>query len=570
MEISPRCLPIDAIPAFVEAKRRIFMTATLADDSILVSDFGARPDNVVNHITPRIANDIGERMILAPQEIAPDLDEKELRAFLADLARRHNTVVIVPSTYRAEFWKDVAAEVATAANLASVVDRLRQQHVGLVVLINKYDGVDLPGDACRILVLDGLPQARKLIERVETNVLAGSRQLLGRQIQRIEQGMGRGIRGRDDHCVVLLMGGSVTRSLFFMGAKEMFSPATLAQFELSKRVAAQLGNALKDIDEAIQVCLQRDKEWRKLAREAVANVSYPAKGAVRKVAVAQRNAFEAASIRDFKDAERAMQAAADDARANNEGDAVMGWLLWQLAEYKQLRDGVEAQKVLKAAIQRNRRVLKPLEGIDYERLESKDLTQAKNVAWNLMPYKNDPNRLIVFANALLEDLKFAPNNASEFEAAMHDLAGLIGYRSQRPELEFNKGPDVLWAVGDLKYLVIECKSGASVETVSKQYANQLAGSVHWFAARYGDDAVSTPILVHPSSVFEYAATPPPGVRVITEECLSKLRDAVRAFVHAIRASVSGLDTAKAKELLEHHRLTPDALLAAYTVKPRTS
>ena len=31
LEISPRCLPIDEIPSFVSAKRRIYMTATLAD-----------------------------------------------------------------------------------------------------------------------------------------------------------------------------------------------------------------------------------------------------------------------------------------------------------------------------------------------------------------------------------------------------------------------------------------------------------------------------------------------------------------------------------------------------------
>jgi len=64
VEISPRCLPIQSIPSFTEAKRRIFMTATLADDSILVTDFAANPESVKRHITPNVANDIGDRMIL--------------------------------------------------------------------------------------------------------------------------------------------------------------------------------------------------------------------------------------------------------------------------------------------------------------------------------------------------------------------------------------------------------------------------------------------------------------------------------------------------------------------------
>lgn len=45
-EISLRCLPIGVIPSFVGAGRKIFMTATLADDSILVTHFNANPDAV--------------------------------------------------------------------------------------------------------------------------------------------------------------------------------------------------------------------------------------------------------------------------------------------------------------------------------------------------------------------------------------------------------------------------------------------------------------------------------------------------------------------------------------------
>jgi hypothetical protein len=570
VEITPRCLPIDVIPAFTRAERRIFMTATLADDSILVSDFNANPEFVSAHVTPKIANDIGDRMILAPQEIDPDLDEEELRKFLREQANSYNTVVIVPSRYRAEFWKDTADRVATAENLSATVSELKAGHVGLVVLVNKYDGVDLPADACRILVLDGLPKARKLIERVETNMLAGSQQILGRQIQRIEQGMGRGIRGNDDHCVVLLMGGSITKALFWAGAKEMLSPATRAQLDLSRKVAGQLTKGLDSLGEAMHACLTQDKDWKKVIRQAVSNVSYPARSAVRPVAIAQRKAFDAAAIRDHRGAEEALQQVINEADAVQGNEEESGWLRWQLAEYVQLRDGAEAQVILKAAIQRNRRITKPLDGIDYEKLDSKNLLQAKNAVWRMLPFKKNSNDLIVYANGLLDDLKFAPENASEFEAAMHDVAALLGFKAQRPDLDFKKGPDVLWAVGSLRYLVIECKSEATVGTVSKHYANQLAGSVNWFNDRYGNDSTCAPVLVHPSHVFEHAATPPSGTRVITADDLAKFRDAVRAYVHAIKTSFTTLDATKLQQLLEHHRLTADGLLAAYTRNPKTN
>lgn len=42
-QIKPRCLPIAQIPAFDRAKRRIYMTATLAYDGILITHLDADP-----------------------------------------------------------------------------------------------------------------------------------------------------------------------------------------------------------------------------------------------------------------------------------------------------------------------------------------------------------------------------------------------------------------------------------------------------------------------------------------------------------------------------------------------
>ncbi|WP_210424708.1 DEAD/DEAH box helicase [Marichromatium bheemlicum] len=72
LEIAPRFIPIDRVSAFHAAQRRIYMTATLADDTILVSHFKANAGDVAQPIRPRGGGDIGDRMILAPQEINPD------------------------------------------------------------------------------------------------------------------------------------------------------------------------------------------------------------------------------------------------------------------------------------------------------------------------------------------------------------------------------------------------------------------------------------------------------------------------------------------------------------------
>ena len=95
--------------------------------------------------------------------------------------------------------------------MADVVRSLRSGPVGVAVLVNKYDGIDLPDDACRILVVDQLPEIYGLLERRDAAVLGKSESMFDRQMQRIEQGMGRGVRGANDSCVVLLLG-RVSRS----------------------------------------------------------------------------------------------------------------------------------------------------------------------------------------------------------------------------------------------------------------------------------------------------------------------------------------------------------------------
>lgn len=161
LEIAPLYVPIDRIPAFATANRRIYMTATLADDTILVSHFQADATEVVNPIRPKGGGDIGDRMILSPQEINPDYTVEEIQTFVSSIAENLNVVVIVPSKLKAEPWKKFAHQILDKDNIQEGVSLLKIQHVGLTVMINKYDGIDLPGSACELLVIDGLPEVRE-------------------------------------------------------------------------------------------------------------------------------------------------------------------------------------------------------------------------------------------------------------------------------------------------------------------------------------------------------------------------------------------------------------------------
>jgi hypothetical protein len=561
VEITPRCLPIDTIPSFSNARRRIFMSATVSDDSVLITDFNIDPSSVQQAICPSSGNDIGDRMILVPQELNPDLGDDHVKELLTSFSGKWNVVVIVPSGYRAQYWSDVAAHSLTAENLVTGIERLKRGHVGLVVLVNKYDGIDLPNDACRVLAIDGLPDVRRDIDKVKQAILSQSQPAVVQSIQRIEQGMGRGIRSNDDYCAVILLGRSLVSRLYAGGGIEKFTAATRAQLELSDKLSEQLhGQDILEIEVAIERFLARDKQWVKASRAALLNVRYSPEGLANPNAVNERRAFNAASIGDYSAAIAEIQQAVNRTAERRP----KGWLLYELAEYTDRVNAVDSQQILRAAVECSPQITKPLQGIEYVRVRPLDVRQASQCLEYLREHFPDGNRLIVAVNGYLDDLVFRPGTAPIFEEAMKNVARLIGFDSQRPEAEYGVGPDVLWSIGGLRYLVIECKNGTTTQTIAKRDCDQLSGSMHWFATKYDATCKPIPVMVHFAITVDKAAACHPEMRVINEENLAEFKTALRAFAVAVAALGNFGDTKQVRALLKSTRLDGDSLVQSCT------
>ena len=563
-ELAPQCLPIDSITAYREARRRVFLTATLADDSVLVTMFNANPDSVKRSITPGSASDQGDRLILAPQEINRNLSQDDVKAAVAALAERANVVVIVPSNRRAGYWGDVADLVARADTIPGAVKRLRADHVGLVVLVNKYDGIDLPEKACQVLVIDGLPEAYSLLDRRDAAVLGTADALFDRQMQRIEQGMGRGVRGSNDHCVVLLLGARLTERVATPSLRSQFSALTLAQLDLSRTIANELKNkSMAELVEVIDQVLGRDRNWVAASRGAIARVSY-SPGIVTPSAAAMRMAFNSASIQQYEPATTYI----NEAATAEDNVGMKGLLKETLAQYTYFIDQTRAQNVLATAITENPRILRPIRGFTPGRI-SPHADQAAGVVEALSSVTT-ADELILKVRAVLEDLEFDPDRTAEFEAAVDDLGSILGFVSARPERDEGNGPDDLWAVGASEFLVIECKSGVTGTEIHRSAASQLAHSMAWFADRYRPPNSGRAVMVHPSTQLAPNAVLPQKTRIIDKEGLELLRQHVREFAEALASSGYWRDAAEIAPRLETHRLNAGQILLAHSSVPRSA
>ena len=561
IEISPHCIPIRMIPSITNACRKIFMTATLVNDSILSSHFGITEESINQPVIPNTAGDIGDRMILLPQVINTKLTDDEIKEFCKSISQDVNVVVIVPSDHRAQYWKEEADLILNKDNLYEGVTRLKKEKVGLTILVNRYDGIDLPKDACRFLVIDGLPVARRLIDKVENNILMGSSKKAVQLIQKIEQGMGRGIRSSDDYCAVFLMEKNLTRLLYSGGGINMFSPGTKAQIKLSEQISEQIqGKDLSEIRKAIMYCLHRNQEWVSASKGVLASLSYEKGNTPDLITIAQRKAYDFAYINNYNAAVNELEKIVNAV----DEKPLKSYLKQCLAEYINLYDRVEAQKTLMSAANDHSKVTKPLEGISYHKLESNVMDQARICGDYLRKNFDNPNKVVIEMNGLLESLKFKPETADTFEQSLNIIAEYIGLNSQRPEADYGKGPDVLWAVGKLTYFVIECKNGATTDTISKHDCNQLNGSGEWFTNDYDNTCNFTPILVHPSVRFEYAASPKPNTRIITEEKLSLLCKNISNFINSVCVDNKIHDDKSIRERLISYKLRADDFCNNYT------
>ena len=106
------------------------------------------------------------------------------------------SLVLVPSdSMRDALAKDVAENLNLPTFSAADIERSKEPFVksreGVALVANRYDGIDFPGDECRLLFIEGLPTATNLQERFIMSRM-GANILFNERIQtRVLQAIGR-------------------------------------------------------------------------------------------------------------------------------------------------------------------------------------------------------------------------------------------------------------------------------------------------------------------------------------------------------------------------------------------
>lgn len=212
--IRPYVPPTHQNQLFSGARQRVYLSATLGEGGELERAFGRAGILRLQQPDESTAPRYGRRFFVFP-EFVEGVDTADLNRAIVVAADK--ALVLAPRTDTA--MGDAAAlaqpgwPVWGIDQVAESMERFASLDHGVCGLAARYDGLDLPGDACRLVGLDGVPDQDNLQERfLQSRAQAGAA-LAARVRTRVVQGAGRCTRGPGDTAVVLVLGSELSRYL---------------------------------------------------------------------------------------------------------------------------------------------------------------------------------------------------------------------------------------------------------------------------------------------------------------------------------------------------------------------
>lgn len=261
--IRPLIPPTASHAPFENARQRIYMSATLGAGGDLERLTGRKSIDRLPAPDGFQSSGVGRRFFVFPSLTLSGSETESLRL---DMQRRAGrSVVLTPSTQSAIDHIDQVSgylegfQVYKKEDIEADKAPFVQSGNAVAILANRYDGIDFPGDECRLLCLDGLPRAMNAQERFIMSKM-GAAALFNERIQtRVLQAAGRCTRALQDRSTVFVTGTELVDFLADSRRWRYFHPEL--QAELSFGVDQSTGISAANILENFNMFMENNADW---------------------------------------------------------------------------------------------------------------------------------------------------------------------------------------------------------------------------------------------------------------------------------------------------------------------
>lgn len=573
IEISPYYPNVNDFPTFSKAQHRILMSATTQDDSFFIKGLDFNINSVQNPLVTTRQKWSGEKMIIVPSLIHDNLDRDLIVTKFSQASfKRFGGVALVPSTRKAHQYKAAGAVIADSQNIVEEIDKIKNKNFEkLLVINNRYDGIDLPDEACRILIIDSIPYFNSLSDRYE-EVCRPSSEIMNKRIaQKIEQGLGRGVRGEKDYCVIIIIGSDLVKFIRSIDSRKYFSAQTKKQIDIGLSIAEMTKedeaeenqNHFNIVLSLVKQSVDRDESWKQYyVDEMDSIIDYTTKSSLYEKLAIEREIEKDFLLNDYESACEKLQEYIDKYCSD---ELEKGWYLQQLARFYYKTNRIMSNDMQKAAFKNNNQLLKPKSGIAYKKVSYINQNRLAKVRDFLVQFQNY-GELQLATNEILDNLSFGINS-NKFESSLQKVGEMLGFISQRPDKDIRKGPDNLWCGVENHYFIFECKNEVSDnrEEINKHEAGQMNSHCAWFKSEYGDNVSVSRFLIIPTKNLSYQADFEHDVKIIRKGKLRDLKRNIKHFIDNLHSySLPDISDDTLQKLLSEHHLDIEDLKIRYS------
>jgi hypothetical protein len=558
IEISPPVIPLHALPYFGADVRRVYLTATLPSEASFARTFGLLKPTIVR---PGGKSGDAQRLFI----FAPGGNDEGHRKSALQLVAGKKACVISPSTAKAQQWAPPANVFDKDSGHTGIEEFCESKEPQLLGLVARYDGIDLPGDACRVLILDRLPKGESLFDRFIDEGVRIDTIRLGHTATRLVQAIGRIFRSNTDHGAVILCGSDL-QDWIRNPANRAFLPELLQQqialgIELAKKVAA----ADVTWKELLEGVLTGDDEWDDLYNEYVEQFVVASKGTVDSwyppMLLEERKGYAAIWDGNHSKAINLLHNLADSAEPQDKRLAAWYRHLEGVAHLCASDQATALQAFTAASLQRSElgrpseqrdKMFKPPKA-DSTGLQSRRLAAA---------YRTKRVNMLSAIDRVRAQLVYGPNTDNA-EDAMRILGELLGVESTRPDKADGTGPDNLWCgAGEVEAWGFDLKTGKGANAeYTKTEIGQAHDHMNWLRAEKRGKAARVSIIGRELAVSNQA-NPAPELDIIDLSGFQEIASNVKKLFESIDAGEkSNLEDAFEGWLRHYGLLWPTCVLA---------
>jgi len=589
--IRPSIPPTLTHQPFAGARQRVYMSATLGAGGELERITGIPEIHRIPAPRGWDRQSTGRRLFIFPDR---SFTAEEYSPWLAEhVGSNERSLVLTPHRFALNSFIeilsecDVEHEILSSLDVEASLDAFTSKTNAILALTNRYDGIDLPGETCRSLVVFGLPAAVNLHERFLWSKLGLTSVLRDRIRTRITQAVGRCTRNPTDYAVVVMVGEDLIDFCIKRENRTDMHPELRAEMEFG--LDNSESNEIDKLTTLANLFLGREDEWS-IAEEDIAKRRNELVKSTQTYVDVLRS-IVSTEVQYHYDLWREDYTAALE-KATSIVDQLSGE---ELSGYRALWNYFAgcAAYFLGQSTSRDELVRTAAERFDLASQSSRAILWFAKLSQELNPQKEEElresvlnaigvdsmnryltrlgtsgakfDRIISEHRALINE-----TDADKFDRALTELGRMLGFDTEKPKTKGS--PDSVWRLGSNFVLLFESKSNQAAEGgVSVRTCRQAQGHREWVEGRpfFTQNAEITTIVVCPREHLDKDAEP--HADELYWAHLNEIRNLFQeaeACLRVIRSESLELEAEQRLQLILRHlinnRLTPRDIVTRLT------